>query len=202
MNRIALSLSLVLTGAVAMGALGFHALSAQEKKEVYIPPGADKKFLVNEPLPRADEPRITIDHYTVPPDWVGGKHYHTGPVYVYVLDGSFTMDEQGKERHTYQAGELYREPIGTPMQARNLNTSAPLKLLIIQMTPKGLGCVETDSLEAALVDNCCKLPMFSCPKGHSDELSCIWTHFSGLQVARMAAIRPCLPTMFITLVRL
>jgi quercetin dioxygenase-like cupin family protein len=137
MNRIALSLSLVLTGAVAMGALGLHALSAQEKKEAYAPPGADRKSLVNEPLARVDDPQITIDRYTLPPGWVGGKHYHTGPVYVYVLDGSFTMDEQGMERHTYQAGELYREPIGTPMQARNLNTSAPLKLLIIQVTPKG-----------------------------------------------------------------
>jgi quercetin dioxygenase-like cupin family protein len=137
MNRMAVSVSLALTGAVAMGALGFHALSAQEKKEVYVPPGADKKSLVNEPLPRADDPQITIDHYTFPPGWVGGKHYHTGPVYVYVLDGSFTMDEQGKERHTYQAGELYREPIGTPMQARNLSTSAPFKALVIQVTPKG-----------------------------------------------------------------
>jgi quercetin dioxygenase-like cupin family protein len=137
MNRMALSLSLALTSAAAMGGLGFHALFAQEKKEVYAPPGADRKSLVTEPLPRTEDPQITIDHYTLPPGWVGGKHYHTGPVYVYVLDGSFTMDEQGKERHTYQAGELYREPIGTPMQARNLNTSAPLKLLIIQLTPKG-----------------------------------------------------------------
>jgi hypothetical protein len=47
------------------------------------------------------------------------------------------MDEHGKERHTYQTGEIYREPIGTPMQARNLNASAPLKLLVIQVTPKG-----------------------------------------------------------------
>jgi hypothetical protein len=47
------------------------------------------------------------------------------------------MDEQGMERHTFGAGELYKEPIGTPMQARNLNTSAPLKLLVFQVTPKG-----------------------------------------------------------------
>jgi quercetin dioxygenase-like cupin family protein len=80
---------------------------------------------------------VTIDHYTMPAGWVGGKHYHTGPVYVYVLEGSFAVDEQGKARQTIKAGELYKEPIGTPMQARNLNASEPLKVLVIQVTPEG-----------------------------------------------------------------
>ena len=40
------------------------------------------------------------------------------------------------------------------------------------------------------------------PRWYSDALSRFWTHFSGLQVARMAAIRLGLPTMFITRVRL
>jgi hypothetical protein len=71
------------------------------------------------------------------PGWVGGKHYHTGPVYVYILEGSFATDEQGKERQTLKAGELYREPIGTPMQARNPNPSEPLKILVFQVGPKG-----------------------------------------------------------------
>jgi hypothetical protein len=34
-------------------------------------------------------------------------------------------------------GELYKEPIGTPMQPRNLNISEPLKLLVFQINPKG-----------------------------------------------------------------
>jgi quercetin dioxygenase-like cupin family protein len=137
MKRMALGLGLALAGGIVIGALGVHTLAAQEKKEVYVPPGAEKRALVNEPLHGVADRIITVDQYTVPAGWVGGKHYHTGPVYVYVLEGSFTMDEQGMERHTFGAGELYKEPIGTPMQARNLNTSAPLKLLVFQVTPKG-----------------------------------------------------------------
>jgi quercetin dioxygenase-like cupin family protein len=64
---------------------------------------------------------------------VGGKHYHTGPVYVYVLEGSFTVDEQGKPRQTFTAGQLYEEPIGTPMQARNISTSEQLTILLFQV---------------------------------------------------------------------
>jgi len=137
MKRIILGLSLALASGVAIGVLGVHTLSAQEKKEVYVPPGAEKRALVNEPLHGVEDRIVTIDHYTFPAGWVGGKHYHTGPVYVYVLDGSFTMDEQGKEQHTFAPGEVYKEPIGTVMQARNLNTSEPLKILVVQVTPKG-----------------------------------------------------------------
>ena len=137
MNRTVLGLGLALMGGVAIGALGGHTLSAQEKKEVYVPPGAEKRALVNEPLHGVEDRIVTVDRYTLPAGWVGGKHYHTGPVYVYVLEGSFTMDEQGKERHSFGAGEVYKEPIGTVMQARNLNASEPVKILVFQVTPKG-----------------------------------------------------------------
>jgi quercetin dioxygenase-like cupin family protein len=106
-------------------------------REVYAAPGADKKSLLNEPLHGVEGQQVTIDHYSLPPAWIGGKHYHTGPVYVYVLEGAFNVDEQGKPRQTFKAGEVYPEPIGVPMQTRNISTSDPLRLLVIQITPKG-----------------------------------------------------------------
>ena len=80
---------------------------------------------------------MTIDRYTLAPGYVGGRHYHTGPVTVYVLEGAFTIDEEGKTRRTFQAGEVYEEPIGTPMQARNLSTSQQTKILVVQMNKPG-----------------------------------------------------------------
>lgn len=137
MNRTLVGLSAALACGIAIGAVGIRTLPAQEKREVYVSPGAEKKTLVNEPLPGVEDRIVTIDHYTNPPGWIGGKHYHAGPVYVYVLEGSFTMDEQGKDRQTLKAGQVYREPIGTPMQARNLNANEPVKILVFQITPKG-----------------------------------------------------------------
>jgi quercetin dioxygenase-like cupin family protein len=134
--------SLAITGFVAAGsflaalAVGQRTYAA-EKKEVYVSPGADKRTLVNESLHGVEGQQIVIDHYAFPPGWIGGRHYHTGPVYVYVLEGSFTIDEQGKDRRTYKPGEVYREPIGTPMQARNLNATEPLKVLVVQVGRKG-----------------------------------------------------------------
>jgi quercetin dioxygenase-like cupin family protein len=127
----------LLIGGVMSSPASAQGSPATEKKEAYVSPGADKRGLINEPLHGVAGQQVSVDHYTFPPGWVGGRHYHTGPVYVYVLEGSLTMDEHGKARQTFKPGDLYREPIGTPMQARNLSAVEPLKALVIQVTRKG-----------------------------------------------------------------
>ena len=132
----ATGVTLLLIEAIAAGAFGAFGASAQERKEVYVP-AADVKTLLDKPLPGAEGQHVTILHGTFPAGWVGGKHYHSGPVYVYVLEGSFTVDEQGKPRQTITAGQLYEEPIGTPMQARNISISEQLKVLLFQVHGQG-----------------------------------------------------------------
>jgi quercetin dioxygenase-like cupin family protein len=126
----------LLSAAAISVMLGVPAAFAQEKKEVYVPT-ADLKTLVGEPLHGVAGKQVTILHGTFPAGWVGGRHYHTGPVYVYVLEGSFTIDEQGKPRRTFTAGQLYVEPIGIPMQARNIGAVEQLKALVFQVHGEG-----------------------------------------------------------------
>jgi quercetin dioxygenase-like cupin family protein len=139
MGRSAIGFGFIV--AISAALVGSHLYAQQlhpgDHKEVYVAPGADKKTLFDEPLRGLEGQQVTIDHYSLPPAWIGGRHYHTGPVYVYVLEGVLTVDEQDKPRQTFKAGELYPEPIGIPMQTRNLSTSGPMKLLVIQVTPKG-----------------------------------------------------------------
>ena len=66
---------------------------------------------------------------------MGGTHYHTGPISIYVLEGALSFDEQGKSRETFKAGALFEEPIGASMLARNMNTIEPTKILVIQSEP-------------------------------------------------------------------
>jgi|GEM_PF-2947868 len=134
--RAALAFGLIVGTGLLMPP-GRDSQAADKKRDVYVSPGADRKTLVNEPLHGVEGQHVTIDHYTFPPGWTGGRHYHNGPVYVYVLEGSLSMDEQGKERRSLKPGDLYREPIGTPMQARNPSASDPLKALVIQVTRTG-----------------------------------------------------------------
>ena len=124
--------AVIVTGAIAIGSIDLRGVFADDKKAVYVP-GGGIKALLEKPLPGVEGKQLTVLHGTFPAGWTGGKHYHSGPVYVYVLEGTFTIDEVGKPRRTIAAGELYEEPIGTPMQARNLSASEPVKLLVFQV---------------------------------------------------------------------
>ena len=117
---------------------GAVAAHAQEQKEEYAPPGgAERETLVQEALPGAEGQQMTIQRITFPPGWTGGRHYHAGPVYVYILEGSFAVEEEGAQQKTFTAGELYEEPVGQTMQARNMSASEPLTILLIQTSGEG-----------------------------------------------------------------
>lgn len=65
------------------------------------------------------------------------KHFHPGDTFVYVLDGSITMLEDGKPPVTLRAGELAYEPPKTRHVAQNASTTAPAKIFVIYMQEKG-----------------------------------------------------------------
>jgi quercetin dioxygenase-like cupin family protein len=118
-----------------LGAIGANGLSAQERRETYVPPAQMERMSQRE-VPD-QQLVVTVDRYTLAPGYVGGRHYHSGPVTVYILEGTFTIDEDGKPQRTFQAGQIYEEPIGTPMQARNLSTSQPSRILVVQVSKPG-----------------------------------------------------------------
>jgi hypothetical protein len=112
MDRSAIAMSLIFIGGLMVAVIGGQDALATEKKEAYVPPGAVKKGLIKEPLHGVKAQIVTVDQYTMPAGWVGGKHYHSGPVYVYVLEGSFTIDEQGKERRSLRRVSCTRNRLG------------------------------------------------------------------------------------------
>ena len=125
-----------LVGAAAALALS-ATVHAQEKTKEEYKSTAEIKTLVQKPVPGVEGKQLTIFHVSAPPEWVGGKHYHTGPVYVYVLKGPFTVDEEGKGTQVFETGQVYEEPIGEPMQAKNTNAGEPMEMLVVQISDEG-----------------------------------------------------------------
>lgn len=125
-----------LMGTVAALALSAAVYAQQKTKEEY-KSTAEIKTLVQKPVPGVDGKQLTILHVSAPPEWVGGKHYHAGPVYVYVLKGPFTVDEEGKGTQVFETGQVYEEPIGEPMQAKNTNAGEPMEMLVVQISDEG-----------------------------------------------------------------
>src|ERR671919_1912645 len=133
---MAARVSLMLPLSCVAVALITQAAVAQEQKEEYVST-AERNVLVEEALAGAEGKIVSINHFKMPSEWVGGKHYHSGPTYVYVLKGTFTVEEEGKPAQTFQAGELYVEPVGNPMKAFNKSADEPFELLVFQVQNEG-----------------------------------------------------------------
>jgi quercetin dioxygenase-like cupin family protein len=126
--------SLTLLTAIVVGATGFQAASAGEHE---YKPKANVTSLLQTALAGVEGKTVIIKHFDIPPGFVGGKHYHPGPVFVYVLEGEFTIETEEVGRQTFKAGELYQEPVRRPMRGRNLSTTNALKLLVFQVGDEG-----------------------------------------------------------------
>ena len=112
--------------ALIVGMASFPAV-AQE----YVPK-VQKNVLHQAPLPGIDGKEMTVVHFGIPAEYVGGKHMHPGPVFVYVLEGELTV-ELGGETKTFKTGELYVEDIDQAMVGKNLSSTDDLEILVFQV---------------------------------------------------------------------
>ena len=124
-------LGTALAAAMALGLAGLQGAHAEE----YVSK-AKVKSLAQVPLAGVEGKEVIIKHLAVPPGFVGGKHMHPRPVFVYVLEGTFTVETGGKTL-TFQAGELFPEPLGLTMRGKNLSTDDDLEILVFQVGDVG-----------------------------------------------------------------
>ena len=123
--------STTVASAILVGMVGFQAADATE----YVPK-VEAQTLHQAPLPGVDGMEMIVKHFGIGPKFVGGKHKHPGPVFVYVLKGELTVNLEG-ETKTFKAGELYPEDIGASMIGKNLSTTDDLEILVFQVGPIG-----------------------------------------------------------------
>lgn len=121
-------ISTALTTVFFLGPLGIQVAEAQQE---YVPK-VNVQTLHQGELPGMDGKEMTVKHMAIPPGYIGGKHMHTGPVFVYVLEGVLTVETESGTA-SYGVGELYPEPLSAVMQGRNLSASDDLELLVFQV---------------------------------------------------------------------
>ena len=124
--------SIALTSAVFFGLAGLQAADAQQE---YVTK-ARAKTLHQAPLPGMEGKEVIIKHFSIPPEYIGGRHSHPGPVFVYVLEGVLTVELEG-ETKTFSAGELYTEDINEAMVGKNLSASDDLEILVFHVGDAG-----------------------------------------------------------------
>ena len=126
-----LGLVLALAGVVSLGAASSLDAQATEDK-----PKAEVKSLHEGALTVVDGKIVDIKHITMPPGFVGGKHFHTGDVFVYVLEGEVTVVMEN-EQVTLPAGKIFQEAPDVVMRAKNLSTSVTAKVVVFQVGDTG-----------------------------------------------------------------
>lgn len=128
MKKVERLFSIALVSMIVVGIACFHTNVAAEE---YVSK-AKAKTLYQAPLQGAEGKEIVIKHFGFPPKFVGGKHMHPGPVFVYVLEGELTVELDNGTK-TYKAGELYPEEINAAMVGKNLSGTDDLEILVFQV---------------------------------------------------------------------
>ena len=114
----------LVASAFLVGNFGTQDVQAQSQKAQA--PKAKSTSLVRVPLAGVEGMDVIIKRFEFPANFVGGKHWHPGPVFVYVLEGELTVEtDNGLE--TIKAGEVYAETPRVAMRAKNLSTTSPVK---------------------------------------------------------------------------
>ena len=71
------------------------------------------------------------------PGLIGKKHYHPGDEFIYVTEGSLTLDVAGKGKVTLKKGETLHIPGRVVHQAINPSPAAPFKVVTFGIFKKG-----------------------------------------------------------------
>ena len=81
-------------------------------------------------MPRSDRQEVRVLTASFKPGDKTVFHTHRFPVTVYVLEGAFTLEMEGHEPITVQAGQALVEPPNVKMTGYNHSTSEPLRVVI------------------------------------------------------------------------
>lgn len=90
-----------------------------------------------EGMPRGDKQEITVLTATFKPGDRTVFHTHRFPVTVYVLEGAFTLELEGREPLTIKAGESMVEPPRVKMTGYNRSATEPLRVVIFYVGDPG-----------------------------------------------------------------
>jgi quercetin dioxygenase-like cupin family protein len=84
-------------------------------------------------MPRSDKQEVRVLSATLNPGDRTPHHTHRFPVTVYVIEGAFTLEMEGRAPVIVKAGEAMVEPPNVPMTGYN-RESTPLKVVIFYVS--------------------------------------------------------------------
>ena len=90
-----------------------------------------------EGMPKGDKQEISVLTATLKPGDQTVFHPHRFPVSIYILEGAFTLEMEGRQPVTVKAGEGMVEPPNVKMTGFNKSTTEPMKVVIFYVADPG-----------------------------------------------------------------
>jgi len=87
-----------------------------------------------EQMPRGERQQVRVLTATFQPGDRTGFHTHRSPVTVYVLEGEFTLELEGRPPVVVGPGKAYVEPPHMKMTGYNRSSTEPLKVVIFYVS--------------------------------------------------------------------
>ena len=82
-------------------------------------------------MPKGERQEVRVFTASVKPGDKTPFHTHRFPVTVYILEGAFTLEMEGREPITVKAGQAMVEPPHVKMTGYNRSSTEPLRLVIV-----------------------------------------------------------------------
>jgi quercetin dioxygenase-like cupin family protein len=88
-------------------------------------------------MPRGERQEVQVLTATIAPGQSTVFHTHAFPVTVFVLEGTFTLELQGRETVVVPAGRSMIEPPNVPMTGHNRSATEPARVVIFYVADPG-----------------------------------------------------------------
>jgi len=85
-------------------------------------------------MPRGERQEVRVLTATIKPGDKTLFHTHRFPVTVYMLEGAFTLEMEGRPPVTIRAGEAMVEPPNVKMTGHNRSATDPIRLVIFYVS--------------------------------------------------------------------
>ena len=130
MKRNVIVAAMALVAGIMMGVFGHQTLMAQQQS-------FSRTILQQKDLDGAAGKEIIMFSAMTAPSGMSGRHFHSGPEMLYVIEGALTFESDGKPPVTIKAGESIYSPAKLAHNSKNASATAPVKVLGFWVGEKG-----------------------------------------------------------------
>ncbi|MGH8210364.1 MAG: cupin domain-containing protein [Steroidobacteraceae bacterium] len=130
MNRTVAMLAITLATGIAGGLLASRVLIAKQ-------PVVTRTLLQQADLEGVAGRQVAMYTAQVVPGAASGRHYNSGPEFVYVLQGSLTFEFEGHAPVTVKVGESEYVPAKNIHIVKNASATEPAKSVVFWVLEKG-----------------------------------------------------------------